>query len=382
MTTALDITQELVKCPSVTPKDEGAMDVVEKHLRRLGFTIQRMTFSGDNGPDTENLFATVGSGTPHLCFAGHTDVVPVTPESEWSHPPFGAEIHANTLYGRGVCDMKGGIACFIEATERYLSENDPQKGTISFLITGDEEGSGINGTEKMVKWLKEKDITLDGCIVGEATNPSKMGEMIKSGRRGSLHCTITSKGKLGHVGYPHIATNPIPPLVSLMDKLNAWDIDQGTEDFQPSNLEFTTMDVGNTAQNVIPESASAHLNIRFNILQTADALQQEIEKVTDLIDGDFDLDFSCNAHPFLCQDKSFTDIMSKAVQAVTSRTPELSTSGGTSDARFIKDLCPTVEFGLVNKTIHAVDESSPVEDIETLTKIYAKFLADFFSKDL
>lgn len=378
MASALEITQELVRCPSVTPQDCGAIEVVESHLKRLGFKCERLPFVGDDGPDTLNLFATFGSGTPHLCFAGHTDVVPAAPETHWTHPPFNAHIHNNILFGRGTCDMKGGIACFIEATDRLL-QTGKLNGTLSFLITGDEEGTGINGTEKMVAWAQEKGIHFDACIVGEATNPETVGEMIKIGRRGSLHCTITSKGKLGHVAYPHIAQNPTHPLIDFLHKLTQWEIDQGTDDFQPSNLEITTIDVGNPAQNVIPETASAHLNIRFNVLHTAQSLEHAIRHMAATVSPELHLKFSCNAHPFLCEDRLLPTLMSGAIKAVTHITPALSTSGGTSDARFIKDLCPTVEFGLVNKTIHAVDEQVPLSDLETLTRIYAKFLEDFFS---
>jgi succinyl-diaminopimelate desuccinylase len=322
-------------------------------------------------------------------FAGHTDVVPPGEETAWTHPPFGGEIDGGFLYGRGAVDMKGGIACFVAAVARHIAEHGRPKGSISLLITGDEEGPAINGTAKLLDWAEAKGEKWDAAIVGEPTNPDSLGDMIKIGRRGSLSGTITVHGRQGHVAYPHLADNPVPGLVVLVEALMHPGFDEGTKDFQPSNLEVTTIDVGNPATNVIPAKATATFNIRFNDLWDAERLQAEIHNRLDhaarrkkLRPGkgriDFQLSWRDRPSPvFLTRDQGLIDAFAGAVATVTGRRPKLSTSGGTSDARFIKDYCPVIEFGLVGQTMHMVDERVALSDLETLTQIYQQFLRDW-----
>jgi succinyl-diaminopimelate desuccinylase len=322
-------------------------------------------------------------------FAGHTDVVPPGDETAWTHPPFAAEIQGGFLYGRGAVDMKGGIACFVAAVARHIAERGRPKGSISLLITGDEEGPAVNGTAKLLDWAAAKGEKWDGAIVGEPTNPNALGDMIKVGRRGSLSGTVTVHGRQGHVAYPHLADNPVRGLVALTGALMHPPFDEGTRDFQPSNLEVTTVDVGNPSTNVIPAKASASFNIRFNDTWDAERLQAEIHdrldraaRRTKLRPGrerlDFELSWRDRPSPvFLTRDQGLIDAFADAVSAVTGRRPELSTSGGTSDARFIKDHCPVLEFGLVGQTMHMVDERVALSDLETLTQIYQRFLMDW-----
>ncbi|MCJ8520439.1 succinyl-diaminopimelate desuccinylase [Pseudorhizobium tarimense] len=382
--------QALIRCPSVTPAEGGALSALESMLAPLGFKVERMVAKADGTPDVENLYARIGSTGPYLMFAGHTDVVPPGNDADWSHPPFAAEIADGMLFGRGAVDMKGGIACFVAAVARHIEKVGAPDGSISFLITGDEEGPAINGTQKLLSWAAEKGETWDACLVGEPTNPDALGDMIKIGRRGSLSGRITVHGVQGHAAYPHLADNPLRGLLQLTRALMDKPFDHGTEDFQPSNLEVTTIDTGNPAVNVIPAKATAAFNIRFNDSWTAESLQAEIIRRLDHAAADSELrpgrepvryDIVWNerpSHVFLTRNNGLIASLSGAVEKVTGRAPALSTTGGTSDARFIKDYCPVVEFGLVGQTMHMVDERVSVADLETLTDIYGTFIANWF----
>jgi succinyl-diaminopimelate desuccinylase len=378
------LARELIRCASVTPLEGGALGVLTVALVGAGFAVHREKFSDTDTPDVENLFARIGSGAPHLVFAGHTDVVPAGEESAWSHPPFEGEIAAGELYGRGAVDMKGAIAAFIAAVVEYLAANGGKpRGSISLLITGDEEGPGINGTAKLLRWAAERGEKFDHCILGEPTNPQALGEMIKIGRRGSLSGILTVTGKQGHVAYPHLADNPIRYLVRIMSELMSETLDFGTDHFDASNLEFTSVDVGNRATNVIPGQARARFNIRFNDRHSLASLKTWIEtRCVQAARGDVtcQVDYAQgNSESFLTKPGAFVDILSGAIAEVTGRKPELSTSGGTSDARFIKDYCPVVEFGLAGQTMHQVDERVPVKDLTALTAIYRRMLDKYFA---
>ncbi|PDT53874.1 MULTISPECIES: succinyl-diaminopimelate desuccinylase [Sinorhizobium] len=380
----------LIRCPSVTPAEGGALSALEGMLAPLGFTLDRVMAREAGTPDIENLYARLGTEGPHLMFAGHTDVVPVGDEAAWTHSPFSAVIAGGEMYGRGAVDMKGGIACFVAAVARHIEKHGRPKGSISFLITGDEEGPAINGTIKLLEWAAQKGERWDACLVGEPTNPDNLGDMIKIGRRGSLSGRITVHGVQGHAAYPHLADNPVRGILQLTQALMDPPFDTGTENFQPSNLEVTTIDVGNAAVNVIPAKASAAFNIRFNDRWTAESLKAEIVARLGRAAKDGALrpgrdpvryDIVWNerpSHVFLTRNNALIDSLSGAVEAVTGRRPKLSTTGGTSDARFIKDYCPVVEFGLVGQTMHMVDERVAVADLETLTEIYETFIARWF----
>jgi succinyl-diaminopimelate desuccinylase len=383
---------ELIACPSITPAEAGALSVLETMLTPLGFSVERPTFSEDDTPDVENLYARRSGNGPHLMFAGHTDVVPVGDAAAWTYPPFSAAIHNGEMYGRGAVDMKGGIACFVAAVGRHLAKQRMLNGSISFVITGDEEGPSINGTGKLLEWAKAKGESWDAAIVGEPTNPDKLGDMMKIGRRGGLSGTIVVHGVQGHVAYPHLADNPTRGLVTLVESLLYPAFDNGTKDFQATNLEITTIDVGNPAVNVIPAKATATFNIRFNDTWTDETLMAEIHNRLDKAAGrgklrpgkkapvNYELTWRNRvSHVFLTHDEKLIGTLTSAVEATTGKRPQLSTSGGTSDARFIKDYCPVVEFGLVGKTMHMVDERVAIADLETLTQIYERFIADFFA---
>lgn len=371
--------QELIKCRSVTPAEGGALSLLEDLLKPAGFRVDRPVFSHDNTPDVENLFATIGDSGPHLVFAGHTDVVPAGPEDQWTHPPFAAEIDRGVLYGRGAADMKGGIACFAAAALDWLSEG-PRAGRLSFLITGDEEGPAINGTSKLLEWAVERGHHFDACIVGEPTNSERVGEAIKVGRRGSVSGIIGVDGKQGHVAHQHLADNPIPRLVALAARLAEERFDQGNDRFPPTNLEITSVDVGNPAFNLIPAMAEARFNVRFNDDWTYDLMTAHIRSVLDGTGaGPYRIEFvPFNSPAFYTDAGALIAPLVAAIEDVTGGKPERSTDGGTSDARFIKDYCPVVEFGLVHATIHQIDERVPVADIETLTKIYRRFIDLYF----
>ena len=382
------LAQALIRCPSVTPEDRGALGVLAAALEPLGFDCRRLRFSAPGTPDVDNLYARWGrpGAGPNFCFAGHTDVVPVGDAKAWTVPPFGAEIVDGQLYGRGAADMKSAIAAFAAAAQRFLAARGGQfGGSISLLITGDEEGPAVNGTVKVLEHLAERGERLDACVVGEPTNPFRLGEMMKIGRRGSLTARLTVHGMQGHVGYPHLADNPIPRLLDILAMLKARRLDRGNAHFEPSNLEITTVDVGNPANNVIPASAKAVLNIRYNTEQTSDGLKSWILRCCEAVCGReengarFDLVLEDGAMPFLTEPGPFVAAMAEAVKDGTGRAPELSTTGGTSDARFIQAWCPVVEFGLIGQTMHKVDERAAVADIQALAKVYEGMLNRFFA---
>ncbi|MTH97061.1 succinyl-diaminopimelate desuccinylase [Roseibium sp. RKSG952] len=380
-----EIAQELIRCASVTPNEGGALQALETRLSTAGFKVDRVTFSDADTPDVENLFATIGTGGPHFVFAGHTDVVPPGQTADWRHDPFSAEIEDGVLFGRGAVDMKGGVAAFAAAALAFLEDNASGfQGRISFLITGDEEGPAVNGTTKLLDWAEAEGHRFDACIVGEPTNPDRLGDAIKVGRRGSLSGTVTVRGTQGHVAYPHLADNPVPKLVRILAALDALVLDNGNDRFQPSNLEVVTIDVGNPAFNVIPAQAVARFNIRFNDGWSLDTLKDKISATVSSAAQEtgatsYELDFKRDAsESFLTRDNALISKLSQAVEAVTGRTPELSTGGGTSDARFIKNFCPVVEFGLVGQTMHKVDECVPVDDLVQLEAIYRAFLDRLF----
>lgn len=380
---AVQICRDLIRCPSVTPAEGGALTTLEKLLADAGFDVSRVMFSDENTPDIENLFATIGSGKPHFVFAGHTDVVPVGDEAAWTHGPFDGTIADGMLHGRGTADMKGGVAAFAAAAIDYVKAHpNGIPGQISFLITGDEEGPAINGTVKLLEWAKEQGHVFDACIVGEPTNPDALGDAIKVGRRGSLTGTVKVNGTQGHVAYQHLADNPVPGMLELLSAVAEVELDKGNERFQPSNLEITTVDVGNTATNVIPAHVMAKFNIRFNDQWSVSSLSQHIEKLLNdaAPEGlDWSIEFAREAtDSFLTHDEALIQTLSNSIKTVTGRTPELSTGGGTSDARFIKNYCAVVEFGLVGQTMHKVDEHVAVADIEQLADIYLRFLQDYF----
>ncbi len=380
----------LIRCPSVTPAEGGALTALSAMLEPLGFTVERMVASEPGMPDIENLYARIGTEGPHLMFAGHTDVVPVGDEAAWTHAPFGAEIAGGEMFGRGAVDMKGGIACFVAAVARHIERHGPPKGSVSFLITGDEEGPAVNGTVKLLEWAAARGERWDACLVGEPTNPERLGDMIKIGRRGSVSGAITVHGVQGHAAYPHLADNVVRGVIALTDALMHPPFDAGTENFQPSNLEVTTIDTGNPATNVVPGKASASFNIRFNDSWTAETVMAEIVRRLDAAAHDeklrpgrtpvrYDIKWAERpSHVFLTRNNQLISSLSSAVETVTGLAPKLSTTGGTSDARFIKDYCPVVEFGLVGQTMHMVDERVAVADLETLTVIYETFIKRWF----
>ncbi|MBS40362.1 MAG: succinyl-diaminopimelate desuccinylase [Rhodospirillales bacterium] len=381
MINALELAKKLIRCPSVTPADEGALDVLQSALEPLGFTCNRMTFTEEGTPDVNNLYARLGSEEPNFCYAGHTDVVPVGNEDSWSVDPFGSEVIDNVLYGRGATDMKGGIACFIAVMSQFLNRRgDDFKGSISLLITGDEEGPSINGTRKVLEWMADQGETIDACIVGEPTNPTKLGEMVKIGRRGSISGWLTVYGMQGHTAYPHLADNPLPRLISMLDKITTESLDNGTDHFQASNLQLTTIDVGNSATNIIPGEARATFNIRFNDLHTSDTIIAWLREKFNAVGGEYDVKFHVTGEAFLTPPGRLSDILSNAIEKETGIKPELSTTGGTSDARFIKNYCPIAEFGLISQTMHKVDERVQLEDLEKLTDIYDRVLDSFFDQ--
>lgn len=380
---AIDICRALIRCPSVTPKDEGALDVLEKILRDAGFVTHRLRFSEPGTPDVDNLYARLGTAAPHLVFAGHTDVVPVGDRAQWQHDPFGGDIAEGRIWGRGATDMKGAIAAFAAASLAYVARHGAPRGSLSFLITGDEEGPAINGTTKLLDWAKARGETFDHCLLGEPTNPDLLGEMIKIGRRGSLNGTLNVHGKQGHVAYPQRANNPIPALLRMLEALIAPPLDTGSDHFDASNLEIVTVDVGNPASNVIPAEARARFNVRFNDLWTAQSLAAEIARrcAQSAAGASYTLAFEpCNAEAFLTEPDRFTALVAATIEARTGRKPIFSTTGGTSDARFIRAHCPVVEFGLVGQTMHMVDEHAAVSDVELLSEIYGDILERYFER--
>lgn len=371
----LQLSIDLIRAKSVTPDPGCAMDVLEHALTGLGFTCHRLVFSEKGTDDVPNLYARLGDCAPNICFAGHTDVVPTGAIDQWSDDPFAGTVRGGDLYGRGASDMKAAIACFVSAVERLIGTMEIN-GSISLLITGDEEGPAINGTKKVLDWMQENGEPIDYCIVGEPTNPAEMGDMIKIGRRGSMHGMIKVHGIQGHVAYPHLGRNPIPDLVKLLAALEA-PLDGGNDHFQPSNLEVVNIHVGNESHNVIPAEVFSRFNVRFNSQWSPESLQAELLERIDSagIDPDhYEIDWWVSGDSFITEPCLLTDHLVAAIETVLGRTPELSTTGGTSDARFIKNMCPVVEFGLIGATMHKVDEHVPVSSIHQLSDIYHEFL--------
>jgi succinyl-diaminopimelate desuccinylase len=384
MTDALSIARDLIRCASVTPADAGALGVLEKILKGAGFEVHRLTFGETGTADVENLYARLGTASPHLTFAGHTDVVPAGDEGAWSHGAFSGEVRDGYLYGRGAVDMKGGIACSAAAVLQYLADHGGKtNGSISFLITGDEEDISVNGTVKLLQWAATRGEKFDHCVLGEPSNVETLGDCIKIGRRGSQSGTVYVEGIQGHVAYPHRAANPVPDIARLIVALSDEPLDHGSAQFQASNLEFTSVDVGNAASNVIPAQARAKFNIRFNDLHTQATLRELVEQRLAKVAGNRIrariVWERSNSNVFVTKPGAFTDLAVAAIEEVTGRKPELSTSGGTSDARFIASYCPVIEFGLVGQTMHQIDERTPVADLEKLTKIYRGILDRYFA---
>jgi succinyl-diaminopimelate desuccinylase len=382
-TDPIALTQALVRCASVTPAEGGALALLDAVLSAEGFAVERPVFSEAGMPDIENLYARIGSESPVFVIAGHTDVVPPGDLAAWTRDPFSAEIEDGVLYGRGACDMKGGLAAMVSAAIRYRRANPNAPGSIAFLVTGDEEGPAVNGTVKLLAWADQRGERFDHCLLGEPTNPAAMSDMIKIGRRGSLTGKLAVLGVQGHVGYPHLAQNPIRGMVRLLAGLEASPLDAGTEHFDPSNLEVTTLDVGNPATNVIPAQAKAVFNIRFNDLWTPETLAAEIERRLRDAAGNavrYEIGFEpTNAVAFLTQPGPFVAMAADAVEAETGKRPALSTTGGTSDARFIKNYCPVVEYGVVGQTMHQVDERVAIADLVTLERITHRLLTEYFA---
>lgn len=377
------LTQDLIRCPSVTPADEGALDLLQRVLEGLGFVCTRLPFEEDGTDPVDNLYARLGTASPNLCFAGHTDVVPVGSADQWTVDPFAADIKDGMLVGRGASDMKGAIAAWVAAVSHRLSQVGPVPGSISLLITGDEEGPSINGTKKMLPALAARGEVIDHCITGEPTNPTDLGTMMKIGRRGSLNGYITVEGVQGHTGYPHLADNAAHRLAMMMAALVTWKIDDGSDHFEPSVLSITQALVDNAATNVIPAKASARFNIRFNDLHSGASLTKDLQDLLTRAAGDgakFKLDVIISGESFLTPPGLLSDILTEACESVTGNKPDLSTTGGTSDSRFIKDYCPVVDFGLVGQTMHQVDERVAVSDITALSKIYARVIDRYFAQ--
>ena len=379
---AVKFAADLIRRPSITPIDAGTLDILQGRLEVMGFSCTRYPF-GEGEDRVDNLYARRGADAPNFCFAGHTDVVPVGDAGKWTSDPFAGEIRDGQLWGRGAADMKGAIAAFVAALEGLFAAGWTPKGSLSFLITGDEEGPAINGTDKLLKAIAAKGEVIDHCLVGEPTNPDALGDMIKTGRRGSLNAKITVTGQQGHVAYPHRAINPVPILMSLLTRVLARPLDEGNTFFQPSNLEVTSIDVENKTHNVISETARAMFNIRFNTEHRGDDLKvwirEEVEAVQSELGGEIEADLRVTGEAFLTEPSRFTDILQNAVEKITGRRPELSTSGGTSDARYITHYAPVAEFGLVGATMHQVNERVDAADIDTLMEIYTEVLQAYFS---
>lgn len=382
MIDAVELARDLIRCPSVTPAEGGALGHLQKVLEGLGFVCHRLPFSDEDTPDVDNLYARYGTAAPNFCFAGHTDVVPTGPLDGWTVDPFAAEIKDGFLYGRGAVDMKSAIAAFASAAASVI-EDGVVAGSISFLITGDEEGPSINGTKKVLGWLREQGEQIDHCLVGEPTNPHRIGEMMKIGRRGSMNSILTVHGKQGHVAYPHLADNAAHLLVQMLHALTREPLDAGNDHFQPSSLQITSIDIGNPTENIIPGSAEGRFNIRFNDIHTSDSLTRWIRETLDGVANGpdrYDLKIRVSGESFIFPPGELSEIISAGIEKVTGQKPELSTTGGTSDARFIKDHCPVAEFGLVGETMHKIDERCRLDDIRALTDIYRDVLSRYFTK--
>jgi succinyl-diaminopimelate desuccinylase len=377
----LKLAKDLIKIPSITPQDAGAINFLSKKLKSLGFNCKILEFKDKKSKPVKNLYARIGKKSPNICYAGHTDVVPPGNVKDWTVNPFKPSIKKGHLIGRGANDMKSSIACFVSAVSKYLKKGK-LKGSISLLITGDEEGLAVNGTKKVVEYLKKKKEKIDFCIVGEPTNPNKLGEMIKIGRRGSLSGKIEVSGTQGHVAYPHLSNNPINTLIGICKKLKEKKLDAGNKNFQPSNLEFTAINVDNKAHNVIPARAKAQFNVRYNNYHSANSLKKKISSVVKNIcrinNCKFKIEFIVNGDSFITKPEKTIHMAKKIIKKITKVTPKFSTTGGTSDARFIRKIAPCLEFGLVNKTMHKVDECVLLSDLKKLTKIYQNILEDYF----
>jgi succinyl-diaminopimelate desuccinylase len=378
----VSLARDLVKCQSVTPKDDGAINVVAKNLKKLGFKCQIMEFQEKGTAKIKNLYAKIGKSSPNFCFAGHTDVVPVGDLKSWTVNPFGGVIKNQKLIGRGVSDMKGSIACFISAVSEFLKKNKKLKGSISFLITGDEETIAINGTQKVIEKLIQKKEKIDFCIVGEPTNENRLGDMIKIGRRGSITGHLTILGTQGHVAYSYTYNNPSTIIVEVLNNIKKLKLDSGNKDFEPSNLEVTKITINNTADNVVPAEAKASFNIRFNNLHTSSSLKKKLNKVFSSITKKFKASYKIKYHvsgeSFLTKPSKTVYMIKNVIKKSTKINPVLSTTGGTSDARFIKKISPCIEFGLIAKTIHQVDEMARVADLKKLKNIYLDILVNYF----
>ena len=376
----LELTTELIKCRSVTPQNDGAIELLSEKLQKIGFNCEIVEFSENDSDSIKNLWAKIGDKSPTLSFAGHTDVVPEGDETLWESPPFDGINDGNKIVGRGAVDMKGSIGSFISAISIFLDKNGKKfNGSISLIITGDEEGKAVNGTQKLLKWMEKNNHTFDDCIVGEPTNPNKLGEMIKIGRRGSTNITLTLKGNEGHVAYPQLADNPIPKLILILNELIKEPLDEGNEYFDASNLEITSIDAGNSASNVIPPEITAKLNIRYNDNFTKEKIESEIESRLKKHDYEYSINFEHSGDSFITEPGEFVNNLSKIVEKHCKITPTLSTTGGTSDARFIKNYGRVVEFGLVGASMHKINEYSNNADIEKLKDIYLDVLKDYFS---
>ena len=369
----IDLLVQLLRCVSVTPNEGGALSLLENILNQNNFACQRLLF-GEKNNKIENLFARIGNGKPHICFAGHTDVVPAGNIETWKYPPFEGKIVEEKIFGRGAVDMKGSIASFVAAIIRWCENNNSFNGSLSLLITGDEEGEAINGTKRVLEWMKGNNHIPDMCIVGEPTNQNEIGDMIKIGRRGSLNGKLSVFGKQGHVAYPHLAENPFPILLEMLAPLLKGKLDEGTEFFPETTASVTSIDTGNISDNVIPLKVDAKFNIRFNDGQTKDSLGKRLKDHFDLVSKNYEVQFYSNADPFLTENNELINSISKSVNRITLKSPSLSTSGGTSDARFITKYCPVIEFGLVGKTMHQIDENVSIKDIKLLSEIYYDFI--------
>mgnify|MGYP003320450787 FL=1 len=378
----LQLAKELIRFPSVTPVDAGIMSFLEKKLKQLGFKTKVLEFREKNSKPVKNLYARLGSKSPNFCYAGHLDVVPAGNLKDWTVNPFKPSIKKGHLIGRGANDMKSSIAAFVSAISNFIENNSNFSGSISLLITGDEEGVAINGTKKVVEYLKKRKEKIDFCLVGEPTNPSKLGEMIKIGRRGSMNGRLTITGVQGHVAYPHRANNPSTALVQILKEIKDIKFDQGTKDFQPTNLEITKININNTADNVIPGVATATFNIRFNNKHSSSSLKKKINKVIKKISAKnkskYKIEYSVSGEAFLTNPNKTTFMIQDVIRKITKIKPKLSTTGGTSDARFIRKIAPCLEFGLVGKTMHKVDEAVSLSDLKKLTLIYSNILKNYF----
>ena len=376
------LAKELIKFPSVTPVDAGVMKFLEKKLKKLGFKTKIIEFKEKNYKPVKNLYAKIGNKSPNFCYAGHLDVVPPGNIRDWTINPFKPLIKKGYLIGRGANDMKSSIAAFVSAMSSFLNKNDNFNGSISLLITGDEEGDAVNGTKKVVDYLKKKKEKINFCLVGEPTNPNKLGEMIKIGRRGSLTGKLIINGVQGHVAYPHRANNPCTTIIKILNEIKSIEFDKGTKNFQPTNLEITRININNNADNVIPKTAEASFNIRFNNKHSSSSIKRKLNKIFNRITkknrSKFKIEYKVSGEAFLTKPNDVTYMIQDIIKKITKVKPKLSTTGGTSDARFIKKISPCLEFGLVGKTMHKIDEAVSIKDLKKLTKIYENILEKYF----